>query len=114
MSMKQAALFGNVGRNVGGVSHRVFVADDGAESRDQVGRKRGYCGPNDIHPKSLWADLASCASLAPPHRGATQPVVDRLAKPVMRHRHDRDGARALGIERTKITEKIGGGFREIA
>jgi len=32
----------------------------------------------------------------------------------MRHRHHRDGARALLVERAKITEKIGRGLVEIA
>src|ERR1700693_4834384 len=45
----------------------------------------------------------------PLHRGAAQPVVDGFAEPVMRHRHDRNGARAPGIERAKIGEKAGGG-----
>ncbi len=31
------------------VGDRIFVADDGAESRDQFGRKRGGGGLNDIH-----------------------------------------------------------------
>src|ERR1700687_3450432 len=50
----------------------------------------------------------------PAHCGAAQPIVDGFTKAVMRHRHDSDGARALRIERAKITEKIGGGLREIA
>src|ERR1022692_3279333 len=57
--------------------------------------------------------LVSCVSSLP-HRGAAQPVVDRFAEPVMRHRHDRDGARAPGVERAKIAEKVGGRFRKIA
>lgn len=32
----------------------------------------------------------------------------------MRDQHDRDGARAAEVERAKITEKIGGGFIDIA
>src|SRR5450759_856223 len=58
--------------------------------------------------------LVSCVYSLPPHRGAAQPVIDRFAEPVMRHRHDGDGARAAGVERAKITEKIGGGLIEIA
>src|SRR6202035_3928451 len=50
----------------------------------------------------------------PLHRGAAQPVVDRFAEAVMRHRHDGDGARAAQVERAKIAEKIGGGLIEIA
>src|ERR1700694_5616741 len=57
--------------------------------------------------------LVSCI-LFPPHRGAAQPVVDRFAETVMRHRHDRDGARRPGVEDAKIAEKIGGGLIEIA
>src|SRR6202171_165064 len=58
--------------------------------------------------------LVSCSYSFPPHRGAAQPVIDRLAEPVMRHRHHRDGVRALRVEGAKIAEKIGGGLREIA
>src|ERR1700688_2165289 len=58
--------------------------------------------------------FVSCTSLFPPHRGAAQPIIDGFTEPVMRHRHDRDGARALGVERAKIAEKIGGGLIEIA
>src|ERR1700682_6654765 len=58
--------------------------------------------------------LVSCVSSFPAHCGAAQAVVDRFAKPVMRHRHDGDGARAPGIECAKIAEKIGGGLIEIA
>src|SRR3981189_2889531 len=54
------------------------------------------------------------ASLFPPHCGAAQPIVDGFAEPVMRHRHDSDGARAPRVERSKIAEKIGGGLSEIA
>ena len=50
----------------------------------------------------------------PPHGGAAQPVVDGFAKTVMRNWHDRNRTRALGIERAKIAEKIGGGLVEIA
>ena len=52
--------------------------------------------------------------ILPADRGAAQPVVDGLAEAVMRHRHDGDGARASGVERAKIAEKIGGGLGEIA
>src|SRR5882757_4213565 len=55
-----------------------------------------------------------CFHSLPSDRGAAQPVVDRFAEPVMRHRHHRDRARAPGIERAKITEKIGGSLNEIA
>src|ERR1700738_2960842 len=48
------------------------------------------------------------------HRGAAQPIVDGFAEPVMRHRHDSDGARAPRVQRPKIAEKIGGGLSEIA
>src|SRR5258707_10456322 len=58
--------------------------------------------------------FVSCTSLFPANRGAAQPIVDGFAEPVTRHRHDRDGARALRIERAKITEKIGGGLIDIA
>src|SRR3981189_712065 len=56
----------------------------------------------------------SYASLFPPHCGAAQPIVDGFAEPVMRHRHDSDGARTPRVERSKITEKIGSGLSEIA
>src|SRR3981189_1098728 len=58
--------------------------------------------------------LISYAWLFAPHCGAAQPVVDGFAKPIMRHRHDRDGARSLRVERAKIAEKIGGGLGEVA
>src|SRR5271168_212345 len=45
--------------------------------------------------------------------GAAQPIVDRLTQTVMRYRHDRDRARAPGVEDTKIAEKIGGGLGKI-
>ena len=67
-----------------------------------------------------WLDDVHCLSLARSvrhsrsDRGAAQPVVDGFAEPVMRNRHHRDGARALGVERAKIAEKIGGGLIEIA
>src|SRR6202035_1918510 len=56
--------------------------------------------------------LVFCSYSIPPDRGAAQPVVDRLAEPVMRHRHHRDGARGLRVEGAKIAEKMGGGLRE--
>src|ERR1700682_4343441 len=56
----------------------------------------------------------SCVSSFPAHRGAAQAVIDRFAKPVLRHRHHRDSARAAGVECAKIAEKIGGGLGEIA
>src|SRR5258708_17689489 len=56
----------------------------------------------------------SCVLSFPPDCGAAQPVVDRFAEPLMRHRHHRDAARALSVEAAKIAEKIGGRFREIA
>src|SRR5713226_959666 len=58
--------------------------------------------------------LVSCVPSFPRHGGTAQPVIDRFAEPVMRHRHHRDGMRALGVEAAKITEKIGGGLIEIA
>src|SRR4030081_1766338 len=58
--------------------------------------------------------LVSCVASFPRRGGAAQPVIDRFAKPVMWHRHHRDGMRALGVEAAKITEKIGGGLIEIA
>src|SRR3984893_4736707 len=58
--------------------------------------------------------LVSCVYSVPPNRSAAQPVVDRFAEPVLRHRHHRDGARALGVENAKIAEKGGVGLREIA
>jgi hypothetical protein len=58
--------------------------------------------------------LVSYAYLLPPDCGAAQPVIDRFAEAVIRHGHNGDGARAFVIERAKITEKIGGGFTEIA
>ena len=48
-AMEQAALLGEVGRDIGGIRHRVFVADDIAESCDQFGRKRRGGGLNEIH-----------------------------------------------------------------
>src|ERR1700682_2088043 len=57
--------------------------------------------------------LVSCSYSFPRYRGAAQPVVDRLSEPVMRHRHHRDAARALGVEGAKIAEKIGGGLGKI-
>src|ERR1700760_1247588 len=53
--------------------------------------------------------LLVCLS-ASADRGAAQPVVDRFAEAVVRHRHHGDAARALAVEAAKIAEKIGGGF----
>ena len=61
--------------------------------------------------------LVSCRFLASSpaaRRGAAQPVVDGLAEPVMRHRHDRDGARAHGIERAKMPKRLAAASIEIA
>src|SRR3982074_1539900 len=58
--------------------------------------------------------FVSYAYLFPPHSRAGQPVGGGFAAPVMRHRHDSDGARAPRVERSKIAEKIGGGLSEIA
>src|SRR3979490_2511279 len=54
------------------------------------------------------------AFLVPLDCGAAQPVIDRFAEPVIRHRHHRDRVGAPGVEDAKITEKVGGGFLEIA
>src|SRR6202043_3113983 len=55
-----------------------------------------------------------CGYSVPPHRGTAQPVIDRLAEPVMRHRHHGDGARTFAVEGTKVAEKISRGLIEIA
>ena len=47
-------------------------------------------------------------------RGARQPVVDRFAEAVVRHRHHGDGAGAGGIERAQMREQIGRGLDQIA
>ena len=47
--MEQVALLGDVRRDVGRIGDRVFVADDGAEFRDQFRRQRRHGGLNDIH-----------------------------------------------------------------
>ena len=47
--MKQVALLGDVGRDVGRIGYRIFVADDGAKPRDQFGRERRRGGLDDIH-----------------------------------------------------------------
>ena len=57
-AVKQVALLGDVGRDVGGVGHRIFVADDGAKPRDQFGRKRRRGGLDDIHCRLLFLSLA--------------------------------------------------------
>src|ERR1700744_4494103 len=56
--------------------------------------------------------LLCCSASA--DRGAAQPVVDRFAEAVVWHAHHGDAARALAVEATKIAEKVGGGFRQIA
>ena len=38
--MEQIALLGDIGRDIGGVGHRIFVADDGREARIRSGDKR--------------------------------------------------------------------------
>ena len=107
VAVKQIALLGDIGRDVGRIGHRIFVADDCSEARDQFGRER-------LAVAGRCSSLVSYVILFPPHRGAAQPVVDGLAEAMMRHRHHRNGARAPGIERAKIAEKIGGGLSEIA
>ena len=49
MAVKQVAFFGGVRRDVGGVGHRIFVADDCAELGDQFGRKLRRSRLDDIH-----------------------------------------------------------------
>ena len=49
MAVKQVALFGDVGRDIGRIGHRIFVADDFAEPRDQFGRERRDGWLDDIH-----------------------------------------------------------------
>ena len=50
-AVKQVALLGEVGRDVGGIRHGVFVADHGAKACDQLRRKRrcGSGGLDGIH-----------------------------------------------------------------
>ena len=43
-----------------------------------------------------------------------QPVVDGLAKALVRDRHDGDGVGTRGIERAQRGEQVGGGLDEIA
>src|SRR6516165_5889115 len=62
---------------------------------------------------AMFIFLALCPSV-PPDGGAAQAIVDRLAQPLVRDRHDRDRARVPRIESTKIAEKIARGFSEIA
>ena len=53
-AVEQVALLGDVGRNIGGVRDRIFVADDSAELCDQFGWKRRYRTLNDIHCRLLF------------------------------------------------------------
>src|SRR5258708_4468422 len=50
----------------------------------------------------------------PPYSGAAQPVVDGLAESMVGDRHHGDRAGCFRIEGTKIAEKIGSGFINIA
>jgi hypothetical protein len=57
-AVKQVAFLGDIRRDIGGIGHRIFVADDGAKLCDQLGRKRGQGGwfgaLNDIHCRLLF------------------------------------------------------------
>src|SRR5437868_10013119 len=45
---------------------------------------------------------------------ARQPVVDRLAESLARHRHDRDGRGTGRVERAQMGEQVGGGLDQVA
>ena len=53
-AVEQVAFLGDIGRDIGGVRDRIFVADDGAEFCDQLGRKRRRGALNDIHCRLLF------------------------------------------------------------
>src|SRR5208282_930067 len=69
-------------------------------------------GPSD------WIDdsqpSSSQAHRSPRRRGTSEAVVDGFAETVGGDRHDRDRARAGGIERAKLREQIGRRLDEIA
>ena len=66
-AVKQVALLGDVGRDVGRIGHRIFVADDGAETRDQFGRAAAALRAGRYSSSSL---LSSCSFPPPRRRGA--------------------------------------------
>ena len=111
-AVKQVALLGDVGRDIGGIGHRIFVADDGAKFCDQLGREAAEL----LEPWTIFIVVFSFipARSFSSDRCAAQPVVDGFAQPLVRNRHHRDGARALAVERAKMAEQIGGGLVEIA
>ena len=62
----QAALLGDIGRDVGGIGDGIFVADDRAEAGDQVGRSGGAAGWTMF----IASSLASSSRLFRRRRGA--------------------------------------------
>ena len=52
--MKQVAFLGDVGRDIGGIGHGIFVADNSTKFRDQFGGKRRHGALNDIHCRLLF------------------------------------------------------------
>ena len=51
---EQVAFLGDIGRNIGRIGHRIFVADNSAKFRDQFRRERRYRALNDIHCRLLF------------------------------------------------------------
>src|SRR5215472_13281549 len=81
----------------GGVS-TIFIA----RARLRL-RERDYTAPPRRIPiSSAW------------RRRPFEAVVDRLSQAGARHRHHRDGGRALGIERAQVGKEIGRSLDEIA
>ena len=81
-----------------GIGERVLRPDDGGKTA----------------PSARPSALAAAAFRSWRPRRPPQPVVDGLAKPLVRDRHDGDGACAGGVERAQGGEEVGGGLGEIA
>ena len=48
-AVEQVSLLGDIGRDIGCIGHRIFVADDRAEFCDQFGRQRWHRGLDNVH-----------------------------------------------------------------
>jgi len=80
---KQVAFLGDIGRDIGGIGDRIFVADNSAEFCDQLGRQRRHGALNDIHGRLLFHSR----SFILVRRLRAQPVVDGFAQSVVGNGH---------------------------
>ncbi len=91
-AVKQVAFLGDVGRDIGGIGHRIFVADNSAKFCDQFGRKRRYASLERY-------SLSSSLSFPPVH---SRPTAARRSRSLMASPNPSSGIGITAMVRTPL------------